>query len=271
MELSILAKATHEFRIMHGSHITSIMKLNSLLSAKDDEFADQAYVNALSEFLQTNYNKIIPDIPDIIDEGFSHKGIIGLTKYSSSREILDSILSDLSIPGDDKTYFNLTLSENEYTAPLPVGQSNKERDQWNVIHIKCNLDLGIPQSEVIELNRRLEAVLKRFKPNKLGNQVSKTDSDLYFLYYKPNEHGICYRVEVKKELALDTNILEKFLLSLKNQIFFPEIHEPYPQFLADMIAKNISFGMDALKHALISNEKLANNSDLSFLMSYRSN
>lgn len=271
MELSILAKATHEFRIMDGSHITSIMKLNSLLSAKDEEFADQAYVNALSEFLQTNYNKIIPDIPDIIDEGFSHKGIIGLTKYSSSREILDSVLRDLSIPGDDKTYFNLTLAENEYTAPLPVGQSQKERDQWNMIHIKCNLDLGLTPAEVNELNRRLSAVLKRFKPNKLGNQSTKSDSDLYFLYYKPNEHGICYRVEVKKELAEDIIILEKFLLSLKKQIFFPEIHEPYPQFLADMIAKNISFGMEALKHALISNEKLANNSDLSFLMSYRSN
>lgn len=271
MELSILAKAEHEFRIMDGSHITSIMKLNSLLSAKDDEFADEAYVKALSDFLNKNYNKIIPDIPDIIDEGFKDKRIIGLTKYSSSREILDSALKELNIPGDDKTYFNLTLGEDEYTTPMPVGQSPKERDMWNVIHIKCNLDLGLSPEEINALNTRLAGVLDKFKPKQYGSQGNSSDSNLYFLYYKPNEHGICYRIEVKKDLAEDEDGLEKFLLSLKNQIFFPEIHEPYPQYLADVIAKNISYGMEALQHAIRSNEKISTNSDLSFLMSYRSN
>lgn len=271
MELSILAKANHEFRIMDGSHITSIMKLNSLLSAKDDEFADKAYVESLSEFLNTNYQKIIPDIPDIIEDGFRDAGIVGISKYSSSREILDSALTDLHIPGDDKTFFNLTLREDEYTAPLPVGQSAKERDQWNMIHIKCNLDLGISLEGLKALNLRLDEVLDKFRSHKKYRDGTHAGSSLYFLYYKPNEHGICYRIEVKRELAEDINKLEKFLLSLKNQIFFPEIHEPYPQYLADVIAKNISFGMEALKHAIRSNAAIATNSDISFLMSYRSN
>lgn len=271
MELSILANAKHEFRIMDGSHITSIMKLNSLLSAKDDEFADEAYVDALNSFLKTNYNKIIPDIPQIINDGFKDPQIVGLTKYSSSREILGSTLSHLNIPGDDKTYFNLTLSEDEYTQPLPVGQAEKERDQWNLIHMKCNLALSITEEEMHELNTRLKAALYRFKPTKNEDQEEISESDLYFLYYKPHEHGICYRVEVKKALAKNTCQLEKFLLSLKKQIFFPEIHEPYPQYLADVIAKNISFGMGALKHAIRSSPRISDSSDISFLMSYRSN
>lgn len=271
MELSILANANHEFRIMDGSHITSIMKLNSLLSPNDDEFADEAYVNALNSFLTTNYNKIIPDIPQIINDGFKDPKIVGLTKYSSSREILDSKLEHLKIPGDDKTFFNLTLQEDEYTTPLPVGQAPKERDQWNMIHMKCNLALQITGQEMQELNTKLKAVLHRFKPTKSSSQTTISESDLYFFYYKPNEHGICYRIEVKKALAEDTAKLEKFLVSLKRQIFFPEIHEPYPQYLADVIAKNISFGMGALKHAIMSNEKISTNSDISFLMSYRSN
>jgi len=270
MELSILANSNHEFRIMDGSHITSIMKLNSLLSPNDDEFADKAYVDALNSFLATNYNKIIPDIPQIINDGFKDSRIIGLTKYSSSRELLDSKLQHLEIPGDDKTYFNLTLKEDEYTMPLPVGQASKERDQWNMIHMKCNLALEITDQQMQDLNTKLKAVLHRFKPTKSASQTTISESDLYFFYYKPNEHGICYRIEVKKALAQDTPRLEKFLMSLKNQIFFPEIHEPYPQYLADVIAKNISFGMGALQHAIRSNEKIANNSDISFLMSYRS-
>ena len=110
MELSILAKSEHAVRILDGSHITAILKLNSLLSAYDEEFADEEYVNALNRFLNENYNKVIPDIPDIIDEAFSDNGIIALAKYSSSRDILDSsFLDKIDIPGDDKSFFSLIL------------------------------------------------------------------------------------------------------------------------------------------------------------------
>jgi len=62
MELSVLAKANHDIRIMDGTHITMIIKLNSLLSANSDEFADMSYVLALEKFLDDEYEKIIHDI-----------------------------------------------------------------------------------------------------------------------------------------------------------------------------------------------------------------
>ena len=58
MELSILAENDRKIRIMDGSHLTTILKLNSLLSANDAEAADQPYVKALSNFLQINYEKL---------------------------------------------------------------------------------------------------------------------------------------------------------------------------------------------------------------------
>ena len=48
------------------------------MSANDAEAADQPYVKALSNFLQINYEKIIPDIPDIIRSAFSNDAIIDL-------------------------------------------------------------------------------------------------------------------------------------------------------------------------------------------------
>ena len=127
MELSILAENDRKIRIMDGSHLTTILKLNSLLSANDAEAADQPYVKALSNFLQINYEKIIPDIPDIIRSAFSNDAIIGLTKYSSSREIIDTLLSGLEINADDKVFMSIILSENEYTRPISVGNSKKIR------------------------------------------------------------------------------------------------------------------------------------------------
>lgn len=265
MELSILANTDHEFRIMDGGHITSIMKLNSLLSANAFEAADQQYVSALSTFLNDNYNKIIPDIPNIIRDAFSCDAIVGMSKYSSSREIIDSVLSTLHIPSDDKTFFSLTLNPGEYTQPLPVGQSKKDYDQWNNIHIKCNLDLQISPDDITKLNDDLELALEDFLP---GHTASR--SSLYFLYYKPLEGGICYRLEVKETLANDKVSLERLLASIRSQIFFPEIQEPYPQFLADVIAKNISLGMSALQNAVRSNPRLAQEENFNLLLSYRS-
>ncbi len=112
-----------EIRILDGSHVTMTLKLNSLLSANDQDAADQPYVAALSDFLKTSYGKIIPDIPDMIERAFSNDAVISLTKYSSSREIIDSYLKDLNIRADDKAVMSKVLKENEYTKPLPAGQS----------------------------------------------------------------------------------------------------------------------------------------------------
>ena len=83
MEMSILSENDREIRIMDGSHLTVILKLNSLLSANDSDAADIPYVNSLSNFLKENYDKIIPDIPNIIKDAFTNDRIISLTKYSS--------------------------------------------------------------------------------------------------------------------------------------------------------------------------------------------
>lgn len=283
MELSILANADHEFRIMDGSHITSIMKLNSLMSAKNEMFADQNYVEALQDFLQNNYTKIIPDIPSIIESGFQNDAIVALTKYSSSREILDSVLEEYEINGDDKSFLSLVLAENEYTKPLPVGQAEKEKGQWNDIHIKSNLDLksltytnegkthNYTSDDEENLNLRLEEILNDFKPSRSSTSPNEqSNSKLYFLYFKPHEHGTCYRIEIKETLAKDTNRLQRFLMSLKNQIFFPDIQEPYPQYLADVIAKNISFGMEALKSSIFSSPDLTSEKNIHQILSYRS-
>lgn len=265
MELSILAKAQHKVRILDGSHITTILKLNSLLSAHDDEFADKNYVEALNSFLKENYSKVIPDIPDIIEAAFRDPGIIALAKYSSSREMLDSFLANHNIVGDDKTFFSLALKANQYTKPLPVGQSEKENKQWKLVHIKCNLPLDIDRQDAVLLNNRLAKSLLPFRPKE------NEESELYFSYYKPFEDGLSYRIELKKGLAQNKKLFESYLTSIKRQIFFPEIQEPYPQYLADIIAKNISFGMEAVMQAVRSNPLLSSNKNFHLMLSYRTN
>ncbi len=239
MELSVLAQSEHEIRIMDGTHFTPILKINSMLSAKEEN-AGPEYIQALRDFLSDTYEKIIPDIPDIIASAFQNIAIIAIAKYSSSRDILDQYAHDFKISVDDKTFFALTLDENEYLNPLPVGQSENERRKiWNDLHIKCNLE--IPEKD--DLNNALEkAVYPLITKNKM--------SELHFTYFKPYADGPAYRIELKKALAENKDDFEKTLLSLKKQVVFPEIREPYPQYLVDLMAKSVASGLYAIQEGI---------------------
>lgn len=244
MELSVLANSNHEIRIMDGTHFTPILKINSLLSAKEEK-AGVLYIQALKDFLKETYEKIIPDIPEIVKAAMTDERIIAIAKYSSSRDILESKLKGHKINVDDKTFFSLGLNEDEYLVPLPVGQSEEEREKiWNDLHIKCNLD--IPEQK--ELNDSLEESIKtlRTRDTKPGDK----ESEIYFTYYKPYQDGPAYRIEMKKSLAIDPAKVKKCLLSIKHQIIFPEIREPYPQYLVDLMAKNVAGGLFAIQEAI---------------------
>jgi hypothetical protein len=244
MELSVLANADHDVRIMDGTHFTPILKINSLLSAQEDRAGPQ-YTQALKDFLKETYEKLIPDIPDIVSSAMRDDKIIAIAKYSSSRDIIDAYLKDKGINIDDKTFFSLGLNENEYLTPLSVGQSIEEREKvWNDLHILCNL--RIP--EQAGLNMAFEKAVNTLRTK--NEHSGSKESELYFTYYKPYQDGPAYRIEVKKELALNGERLKKYLLSIKRQIVFPEIREPFPQFLVDLMAKNIAGGLFAIQEAI---------------------
>lgn len=133
------------------------------------------------------------------------------------------------------------MAEDEYLIPLSVGQSDSERKKiWNDLHIICNLDIA----EKDELNTKLEKAIEPLT-------TKGKESSLYFTYYKPYQDGPAYRIEIKKSLAENQDRLETYLRSIKNQIVFPQIREPYPQFLVDVMAKSISMGMFSIKEAII--------------------
>ena len=264
MELSVLAGANHEIRIMDGAHFTPILKVNSMLSARDDNAGAQ-YVSELRAFLKKNYEKLIPDIPDMVSEALNDDNVIALAKYSSSRDILDSRVKRNDITVDDKTYFTLGLEEEEYVGPFSVGQSREEcRKIWDDLHIKCNLDIP----ERVELNHRLEEAVSPMR-TKDGNGPKK--SDLWFTYYKPHGGGPAYRIECKRTLAENRPRFERMLCSVKRQIVFPDIREPFPQYLADLMAKSVSNALEALQDAIrISPELDIQGKKFDLLMPYRS-
>jgi hypothetical protein len=248
---------------MDGTHFTPLIKINSLLSAKEDRAGPQ-YVTGLKDFLKETYEKIIPDIPEIIRAALMDEKIIAIAKYSSSRDIIDAFLKDEGINIDDRTFFSLGLNEDEYLTPLSVGQSEEEREKiWNDLHIRCNLNIV----ERAELESSLELIVKTLRTK---DETGAKESELYFTYYKPYQDGPAYRIEVKKNLALDSAKLKRMLLSIKRQIVFPEIREPFPQYLVDLMAKNVSGGLYAIQEAIrLSDDLKIDKGKFNLLFNYR--
>lgn len=265
MELSVLAGSDHEIRIMDGSHLTSILKINSMLSAKDDG-AGEEYIEALKQFLQSKYEKVIPDIPNIIKAAFADERIISSAKYSSSTDVVDYYLADKGIRVDDKTFFGLGLGENEYLVPQPVGRSDREDYLWGQLHIISNLE--IKDVDRTEFNRLLEEAIQPIKTR--DKDKHRKEPDLFYTYFKPFADGPSYKLELKRGVATDTARLEKVLNSLRKQVIFPEIIEPYPQYLVDLVAKSVAGGMYAIKEAILLSPKTdVTNGKFNLLRNYR--
>jgi len=264
MELNVLASSQHEIRIMDGTHLTPILKINSMLSAKDEK-AGREYVDGLQAFLAETYEKVIPDMPDMVSEALNSDKVISIAKYSSSRDILDSRVRRDDITLDDKTFFTLGLKEGEYVNPLPVGQSEREKALWSDLHIAANLS---EIANLDELNEHFEAAIA---PIKAKDADGDSESNVWFTYYKPHEQGPAVRIECKKTLARDEKRFFKMLGAIKYQTVFPDIREPFPQFVADLMAKSVSGGLYALQDAIrLSNNLRVDRNRFDLLFSYRS-
>jgi hypothetical protein len=126
--------------------------------------------------------------------------------------------------------------------------------------------LDIPERN--ELNIQLEKVLRFIRTKDIRPGDKK--SNLCFTYYKPYQDGPAYRIEIKKPLAEDIPKLKRYLKSIKQQIVFPEIREPYPQYLVDLMAKNVAGGLFAIQEAIrLSPNLKLDGSKLNLLFHYR--
>ncbi len=227
LELLVVADTPHDVVIADGSHQTPVIGINSLtsMSSLDDPLHKKIMLDIVERFQVVNSLK----------KAMENSNIVYMVKYDSSQDIVQTILNQFSLTVDDKTVMTLTLKPDEFTTPLQVGQTSKTKEVWG------NLNISISQkiedtNEITQLKGKLNQAISMPKSRRI-----------YFTYYKPYEWSPAYRIELKESCARNEFELAKVLKAVKEQVVSPEIQEPYPQYLADMMAKSISGGLDALR------------------------
>ena len=260
MELNVILNSPHDIKIMDGTHLTPLLSIDKLLNISKEKQSKE-YTQCLNEFFKES------NLSDIIGQFLTDKTIIAMPKYSSSRDIIESdkckhyFTEDITI--NDKFFFSWHLREGEYTKPLSIGQSETGRKKWNNLEITCKID------EFKKWNKGLEDKLQLIRTQ--TSDKKQKESQLYFTYYKPDKDKFVYRIECKKELVENPQEFEKLLRSIKKQFCLPHIQEPYPQYLADKMAKNGSRVLRALQDAVQLSKELDENLKKHFIFEpYRS-
>ena len=217
-ELAVLHRAPHHFRILDGSHLTLVIQLNSALSSGS---------KAIREEARRVWTRL--DTVQALTVACSTSNIVAMPKYDSSREIVSQLEShlDLSIPGDDKYLMGLVLEPGELLLPQQVPEA-----PWRSLHFTDGSESGNERDIEVAFSQAILPLKERC---------------VSFTYFKPDALSPAFRLEIKPDLKDDLDLL---CSTLSSQITGPFVREPYPQYLADMMAKSVGLGLTALQTAV---------------------
>jgi hypothetical protein len=227
LELLVISQTPHDVIIADGSHQTPVIGINSLtsMSTLDEPHFQQATWDIINRF----------SLIDSLKKAMTNPNIVYMVKYDSSQEIGLSVLKNFDLKLDDKTSMTLILNAGEFTKPLPVGQTTKTERVWGDLYISVSSKFDF-QGKRDKIKEELNQAIILPKSRKV-----------YFTYYKPYQWSPAYRIEMKESCANTEIELAKVLKAIKEQVVSTEIKEPYPQYLADLMAKSISGGLEALR------------------------
>jgi hypothetical protein len=232
LELAVLRDAPHDVVLLDGSHLTPIIALNAALGVEHEGL--RAELTQQFAFRETaSALRIVAE----------RSSIVAIVKYDGSRDLAQTWLpSELRGPGlglDDRTTMSLLLEEGEYTAPQPVALTQQSQTSWTQNRIEA---LSAPDEHRESVRLAVNEVIAQVK----GEPVS----GLLVTYYKPHSWSPAFRLEIKTAVASSPDRLATVFAGIRSQVVSPEIREPYPQWVADRMAKSVGDALVALRAAV---------------------
>lgn len=224
LELQIATQAPHDIVILDGLHLNPIIALNNMLS-----LTDPGLTPLIAEVL-TQYDVLASFLKLL-----QRPSLIALVKYDSSHELSDAWFGDGNLRLDDRTLMTVLLKPGEYSSPVFLGLTPERRQQIHDLHIVV-ADRSFPNRDLLNEAFRDALLLMR---------------QIYVTYYRPWEWAPAFRIEIKRSAAESTNRLATIFQGIREQVVSPEIREPYPQHLADQMAKSVGAGLQALRSGVM--------------------
>ena len=211
MELELANLAPHDLVMLDGSFGSLIIYLNQSLSNVDNSPAE------IGDTMKDSWKSqgIFGWLMNIIGSDRA----MGIPKYTSRKELSNSLGIDPKEGIDGKTLATLILEPGEYTSPLSV----YEEDYHLPVSYRS-------EQEDADMNNALQAVR--------------------VVYYRPFGWAPAMRLELPGAVANSLTRLSIALEGVMRQFFSPAVVEPYPLFLADRMVKSLGAGVNVVEQTV---------------------
>lgn len=221
MELKLADQAPHDLVLLDGSFASLIIYLNQAIT-KLPECAPEGR----KEFLARWESGVLEQLKNLVRSDRT----AALPKFTSRNELVQEKRVACPAHIDGKTLATLILEPGEYTAPLPILDTNE------TYHIPQYTYLD---GEKIDLCSTADIE----NTNAALGGVTVT-------YYRPYGWIPALRIELPAPVSASNTRLSLVLEGITRQFFSPAVVEPYPLFLADRMAKSLGSGVAVIEQAV---------------------
>jgi hypothetical protein len=146
--------------------------------------------------------------------------VIAHPKQATAADDVAQLVPHLSGTVTDRTLWSTVLEPGEYSLPVPLIKQDRP-----------HLLTGYRSPGLPDFAERRAAIEQGY-------------GQLYVTYYRPEEHGPAYRLELPAGL-IAREPLGAALATFRGALRVTAVQEPLPQFLADAICRQIGRALDA--------------------------
>jgi hypothetical protein len=221
LELRLLARriraTTSGLFVLDGSFYSALLDVNRLLVryAQDGRGGQRpawwAQFTALIEafFDEQDWRLVL-----------ACRRVIAHPKQATAADDVAQLAPHLSGTVTDRTLWSTVLEPGEHSLPVPLIKQDRP-----------HLLTGYRSPGLADFGERRAAIEQGY-------------GQLYVTYYRPDEHGPAYRLELPAAL-IAREPLGAALATFRGALRVTAVQEPLPQFLADAICKQIGRALDA--------------------------
>jgi hypothetical protein len=221
MELQLLARriraTTSGLFVLDGSFYSTLLEVNRLLV----RYAQDARMPRPPAWWQS-FRAVIENF--FADEDWrlvlECRRVVAHSKQATAADDVAALAPHLSGSVTDRTLWSTVLEPGEYALPVPLIKQDRP-----------HLLTGYRSPGLTDFKARRTAIEHGY-------------GQLYVIYYRPDENGPAYRLELPAAL-IAREPLGAALATFRNTLRVSAVQEPLPQFLADAICKQVGRALDA--------------------------
>ncbi len=214
LEIHLIAGSKSPLVIYDGSFISALVRVNSALAAESTAPGDSLWT-----YVRPIYDELSGQQPSFY-AALSSKKTVAIPKLSTSSNFVEQNFPALKAYFSDRTFFSIVLDPSEFVVNQRVPEPR--------------YNLGEDST---------------YRPPD-ADQVIRFYRDLGFMevFFRPHAWSPAYKVEVPGDFPTDK--IAELLATIAELLPDPGMLEPYPQFLADQLSRQIGVAGYALRDAV---------------------